>query len=64
MVLKVRDTLIAQRTALGNTIRGHAAEFGIVTGKGISTIAPLLSAIEQEAAVPPEAKEMFALLGQ
>lgn len=64
MALKVRDTLISQRTVLGNTIRGHAAEFGIVAGKGISTIAPLLSAIEQEATVPPEAKEMFVLLGQ
>jgi transposase len=64
MVLKVRETLIGQRTVLGNTIRGHAAEFGIVASKGISTIAPLLSAIEQEAAVPPEAKEMFALLGR
>ena len=64
MVLKVRETLIGQRTALGNMIRGHAAEFGIVTGKGIGAIAPLLSAIEQEAVIPPEAKEMFALLGQ
>jgi len=64
MVLKVRETLIGQRTGLGNMIRGHAAEFGIVTGKGIGAIAPLLSAIEQEAVIPPEAKEMFALLGQ
>jgi transposase len=64
MVLKVRETLIGQRTALSNTVRGHAAEFGIVAGKGIGTIAPLLSAIEQDAAVPPEAKAMFALLGQ
>ena len=64
MVLSVRETLIGQRTALGNTVRGHAAEFGIVTGKGISRIAPLLFAIEQEAAVPPEAKEMFTLPGQ
>ena len=55
MVLKVRETLIGQRTALGNIVRGHAAEFAIVTGKGISTIAPLLCAIEQEAAVPLEA---------
>jgi transposase len=49
MVLKVRDTLIGQRTALGNTVSGHAADIGIVIGKGISTIGPLLSAIEQEA---------------
>ena len=34
MVLKVRETLIGQRTALINTVRGHAAEFGIIAGKG------------------------------
>ena len=64
MVLKVRETLIGQRTALINTVRGHAAEFGIIAGKGAGKIVPLLSAIEQEAAIPPEAREMFALLGQ
>ena len=64
MVLKVRETLIGQRTALINTVRGHAAEFGLVAGRGAGKIVPLLSAIEQEAAIPPEAKEMFVLLGQ
>lgn len=64
MVLKVRETLIGQRVALINTLRGHAAEFGIVVGKGAGKIALLLSAIEQEAAVPQEAREMFVLLGQ
>ena len=64
MVLKVRETLIGQRTALINTVRGHAAEFGIIAGKGVGKIVPLLSAIEQETAIPPEAREMFALLGR
>jgi transposase len=64
MVLKVRETLIGQRVALINTVRGHAAEFGIVAGKGAGKIVPLLSAIEQETAIPPEAREMFVLLGQ
>jgi transposase len=64
MVLKVRDTLIGQRVALVNTVRGHAAEFGIIAGKGKGKVVPLLSAIEQEASIPPEAKEMFVLLGQ
>jgi transposase len=32
--LKVRETLIGQRVALVNTVRGHAAEFGIIAGKG------------------------------
>jgi Transposase/Transglycosylase SLT domain len=49
MVLKVRETLIGQRTAPINTVRGHAAEFGIIAGKGAGKIVPLLSAIEQEA---------------
>lgn len=64
MILKVRETLIGQRVALINTVRGHAAEFGIITGKGAGKIVPLLSAIEQDAAIPPEARGMFVLLGQ
>ena len=64
MVLKVRETLIGQRTALINTVRGHAAEFGIIAGKGAGQIEPLLSVIEQEAAIPPGAREMFAVLGR
>ena len=64
MVLKVRETLVVQRTLLVNTLRGHAAEFGVIAGKGISKVGPLLSAIEQETAIPPEAKDMAVLLGQ
>jgi transposase len=64
MVLKVRETLVGQRVALINTVRGHAAEFGIIAGKGSGKIVPLLSAIEQDAIIPPEAKEMFVLMGQ
>jgi transposase len=49
MVLKVRETLISQRVALINTVRGHAAEFGVIAAKGTGQIVPLLSAIEQAA---------------
>ncbi len=45
-------------------MRGHAAEFGIIAGKGAGKIGQLLSALEKEAAIPPEAQEMFVLLGQ
>jgi len=31
MVLKVRETLVGQRTQLVNTLRGHAAEFGVIS---------------------------------
>lgn len=64
MVLKVRETLVDQRTALVNTLRGHAAEFGVIAGKGVSNIGPLLKKIEAETAIPPEARETMALLGE
>src|SRR5271168_4736020 len=64
MVLKVRETLIGQRTQLVNALRGHAAEFGVIAAKGISRVASLLEAIEAETTIPLEAREMLALLGQ
>lgn len=64
MVLKVRGTLVDQRTQLCNTVRGHAAEFGVVAGKGRGQVAVLLSVVEQQPAIPPEAKAMFVVLGQ
>ncbi len=64
MVLKVRETLVGQRTLLVNTLRGHATEFGVIAGKGLGEIGPLLTAIEREASIPPEAKDMAVLLGR
>jgi len=64
MVLKARDTLVGQRTALINTMRGHAAEFGIVAAKGAAKVDVLLFAIEQQPDIPPEAREIFILLHQ
>jgi transposase len=62
MVLKVRETLVGQRTLLINTLRGHAAEFGVIAAKGLHEAGPLLAAIEQETAIPSEAKDMASLL--
>lgn len=64
MVLKVRETLVGQRTQLINALRGHAAEFGVIAGKGTSQVKPLLAAIAAETAIPPAAQEMLSLLGQ
>jgi transposase len=64
MVMKLRETLIGQRTQLTNSLRGHAAEFGMIAGKGIKQVAPLLDAIEAETAIPAEAREMMAMLGR
>jgi transposase len=54
--LKVRETLVGQRTLLVNTLRGHAAEFGVIAAKGLRQIDPLLAAIDQDTAIPSEAK--------
>jgi transposase len=64
LVLKVRETLLGQRTRLINTLRGHAAEFGVIAAKGTSQVAPLLAAIEAEQRIPASAKAMLALLGE
>jgi transposase len=64
LALKVRETLVAQRTRLINTLRGHAAEFGVIAARGISQAAPLLAAIAAEASIPVAAKAMLALLGE
>ena len=64
MVLKVRDTLVCQRTALINTVRGHAAEFGVIAAKGAAKAEVLFSAIEQQADIPQAATEMFAVFRQ
>jgi transposase len=64
MILKVRETLVGQRTQLVNTLRGHAAEFGVIAAKGLRQVGPLLNAIEADIAIPPEVREMATLLGR
>jgi transposase len=63
MVLKLRDTLVDQRTQLINALRGHAAEFGVIAGKGSAKIAALRAAIAADPEIPDTGKEMLALLG-
>jgi transposase len=64
MILKVRETLVGQRTQLVNALRGHAAEFGVIAGKGIKRVTPLLEAIEASTTIPSEAKDMLARIGR
>ena len=64
MLLGIRDQLVARRTQLSNTIRGHAAEFGLIQAKGMDKLGPLLAAIEQDAGVPVLARELFATLAR
>ena len=64
MLLGVRESLVKRRTQLTNTIRGHAAEFGLVAAKGLDKIEPLLARIADDGSLPALAKEMFAVLGR
>ena len=64
MVASVRDNLVRRRTQLGNAIRGHAAEFGLIAPRGLDKIGPLLERIAADETLPALAREMLALLGE
>ncbi|WP_284283143.1 IS110 family transposase, partial [Bradyrhizobium liaoningense] len=64
MLLGVREQLVARRTQLSNTIRGHAAEFGLIAAKGLDKLAAFLATIKQDDRVPALARELFAMLAR
>lgn len=61
-LLGVRDLLTKQRTMLGNAIRGHAAEFGVIGAKGPEKLAALLKRIGEDDSLPQLARDMIAVL--
>jgi transposase len=63
MLMGTRENLIRRRTQLTNTIRGYAAEFGLVAAKGLDKIEPLLVRIAADETLPGLAKDLFALHG-
>jgi transposase len=48
MLHKSRDLMVRQRTMLINALRGHLAEYGIVTGLGAGGLAASLKALHEE----------------
>ena len=62
MLIGVREGLLKRRTQVSNTIRGHAAEFGLVTAKGLAHLEPLLARIEADDRLRRLARDMFAVL--
>ncbi len=60
MLAGVRDQLVRRRTQLSNSIRGYAAEFGLVAARGLDKIEPLLTRIAAEETLPALARELFA----
>jgi len=63
IILKHREMLVSQRTQAINALRGHAAEFGVVAAKGIVKVAPLLTELATDNAIPATAQALFAQMG-
>lgn len=57
MLHKVRDLMVRQRTMLINALRGHLAEYGIITAVGAGGVAASLKALhEQQDSLPSYAR--------
>ncbi|MBX4935262.1 IS110 family transposase [Rhizobium bangladeshense] len=67
MLHRVRELLIRQRTMLVNALRGHLAEFGIVTRQGIAGVGMLIALVDDDDhdLIPPLARSaLLPLIGQ
>jgi len=60
MLAGLRDRLVRNRTQLANSIRGYAAEFGLIAPKGLANIEELLLRTQMEESLPALARELFA----
>lgn len=63
MLVSLRSRLVRTRTQLTNTIRGHAAEFGLITARGLDKIGQLLRRIQDDETLPQLARSLFRELG-
>ena len=64
MLAGMRDRLVRSRTQLANSIRGYAAEFGLIAPKGLAKIEDLLLRTQMEESLPALARELFAKLAK
>jgi transposase len=66
MLHRTRELLVRQRTMLVNAIRGHMAEFGIVTRVGLPQLKELLAVIadRDDHRLPPDARACLESLGR
>ena len=62
MLMGVRNGLVKRRTQVCNAIRGHAAEFGLVSAKGLYRVEELLAKVDQSQETPELARQMFKML--
>ncbi len=60
---RTRDFLVRQRTQIGNAIRGHMAEFGVVVAKGAQNAnSEAIRPPDSEMISPPQFREIVAPL--
>jgi transposase len=59
MVFRAHDRLVRQRTQAINALRGHLAEFGMVTAKGPLHVPKLVTLVEDPASELPEAARVI-----
>lgn len=64
MLHRVRELLIRQRTMLVNALRGHLAEFGIVTRQGIAGVGMLVEDDDPDLTPPLARSALLSLIGQ
>ena len=66
MLHRSRQLLVCQRTMLSNAIRGHLAEFGVISAKGRNGTAELLEIIadEQDDRIPAAARFSLGVLAR
>jgi transposase len=64
MLAGMRERLTRNRTQLANSIRGYAAEFGLIAPKGLAKIEDLLLRTQTEESLPAMARELFAKLAK
>src|SRR5499427_4211381 len=66
MLHRSRQLLVCQRTMLSNAIRGHMAEFGMISAKGRNGKAELLKIIadEQDDRIPAAARFSLGILAR
>jgi len=64
MLMGVRNGLVKRRTQVCNAIRGYAAEFGLVSPKGVYRVEELLAKVEATPTMPKLARQMFNVLAR
>lgn len=62
MLAKLRAQFLGRRTQLSNSIRGFAAEFGLIAAKGLFQLDRLMERIRAQESLPEMAREMFETL--